>query len=61
MGNSTIFLKNLSFQTREFYTFPTFDSKMARELCNAINKYDKLRFVLTTINLNKIIGLFELS
>jgi len=61
LNNLTIFLKNLSSKTRKFYNFPTFDLKMAKELCNAINKYDKLRFILKTKFSKKIIALFEFS
>ena len=56
-----IFLKNLSPQTRDFYTFPTFGLRMAKELCDAINKYDKLRFIMKIKSSKKIIALFEFS
>jgi len=56
----TLFLQGLSPDTRAFSTFASYDDVMARELCDAINKYDKLRFVLETDNL-AIAGLIEFS
>jgi GNAT superfamily N-acetyltransferase len=54
------FLENLSPQTRQFSTRDSYDLKEARELCFAINRYDKLRLI-ALINNEKIIALFEFS
>ncbi|CAF3851920.1 unnamed protein product [Rotaria sordida] len=56
----TEFLENLSPQTREFSTYNSYDLDEARELCFAINRYDKLRLV-GLINNEIIIALFEFS
>jgi len=61
VNDLAFFLRQLSKKTREFYNFPSFGLKMAKELCEAINKYDKLRFVLKDKSSKKIIALFELS
>lgn len=58
------FLDGLSKETTRLIIAP--DSKLpsAKELCDAINKYDKLRFVLETSsnsNSSKVIGLIEYS
>jgi GNAT superfamily N-acetyltransferase len=53
------FLENLSSQTRAFSVRNSYDIKEARELCFAINRYDKLRLI-ALIN-NEIIALFEFS
>ncbi|MBD3362495.1 GNAT family N-acetyltransferase [Candidatus Dojkabacteria bacterium] len=55
------FLEGLSEQTREFYIYPSYDFSMAKELCDAINRYDKLRFVLNIHPKEEIIALFEYS
>ncbi|MFA6322866.1 MAG: GNAT family N-acetyltransferase [Candidatus Buchananbacteria bacterium] len=55
------FFKNLSSETRKYYIMESYDIKMARELCAAINRYDKLRFVLEHNILKKLIALFEFS
>jgi len=55
------FLEDLSPQTREFYTLDSYDIRTAKELCDAINRYDKLRFVVTDESDEKIIALFEYS
>ena len=39
------FLEGLSPRTRVFSTYPGYDLAAAQGLCNAINRYDKLRFV----------------
>src|SRR5687767_4071961 len=39
------FLLALSPTTRRFSTFVSYDHAMAQALCDAINRYDKLRFV----------------
>jgi len=56
----TLFLQNLSLKTRRFSTFDGYDGAMARELCEAIARYDKLRFVLVTSS-KQIVGLLEFS
>ncbi len=57
----TKFLENLSLQTREFYNLESYDVVMAKELCDAINRYDKLRFVAVSKATGKMIALFEYS
>jgi GNAT superfamily N-acetyltransferase len=54
------FLENLSLQTREFSNRDSYDLNEAREICFAINRYDKLRLV-ALINNETIIALFEFS
>lgn len=54
------FLERLSVKTREQSTFSSYDIAMAQELCEAINRYDKLRFVLEN-SCEEICGLFEFS
>ncbi|CAF2740659.1 unnamed protein product [Rotaria sp. Silwood2] len=54
------FLEKLSPQTREFSIRNSYDLDEARELCFAINRYDKLRLV-ALINNETIIALFEFS
>ena len=56
----TSFLEGLSVETRRLSTFDSYDSSMAKELCDAINKYDKLRFVLIN-SLGSILGLIEFT
>ena len=56
----TTFLKNLSPGTRKLSTFDSYDSVTAKELCDAISKYDKLRFVLENQS-KEIIGLIEFT
>lgn len=58
--NLSMFLKGLSKQTQEFSTFDSYDIKMATKLCDSIDKYDKLRFVITN-QTGEIVGLIELS
>lgn len=53
--------KNLSENTKNFYTSEEPFETRAKEHIDAINKYDKLRFVLEKTDLNEIIGLFEFS
>lgn len=58
------FLGELSQLTRERSSFDSYDLKCAHSLCDAINKYDKLRFVCATgdsIENTRIVGLIELS
>ena len=54
------FLEGLSSRTRHFSTFEGHDVKAAQDLCDAIGKYDKLRFVLEAAP-DKIVGLLEMS
>ncbi|CAF5116164.1 unnamed protein product, partial [Rotaria magnacalcarata] len=54
------FLENLGPQTRKFSTRNGYDLNEARDLCFAINRYDKLRLV-ALINNETIIALFEFS
>jgi RimJ/RimL family protein N-acetyltransferase len=55
------FLAGLSPQTRRFSTFPSYDKTMAQALCDAINRYDKLRFVVEALAPGQIVGLLEFS
>jgi RimJ/RimL family protein N-acetyltransferase len=57
----TSFLVGLSLVTRRFSTFPSYDRVTAQALCEAINRYDKLRFVVEIGASEEIIGLFEFS
>lgn len=54
------FLGKLSAETRRFYTLSSYDINIAKELCQSIGKYDKLRFIVESKD-NKIVGLFEFS
>lgn len=56
----TKFLEGLSSETRKLSTFSSFDVVTAQEFCDAINKYDKLRFIVETIK-GKIVALLEFS
>jgi len=53
------FLQSLSPQTRRFSTYASYDLAAAQEMCDAINRYDKLRLVAT--NGEQIVALFEFS
>lgn len=55
------FFGKLSSETRRLSTFKSYDTSMARELVNAVDKYDKLRFVARLSGSKEIIGLFEFS
>jgi RimJ/RimL family protein N-acetyltransferase len=57
----TKFLENLSKKTRKNYTLDSYDKNTAQEFCNAINRYDKLRFLLIEKTTNDCIGIFEYS
>lgn len=57
----TIFLKNLSEETRKNYTLNSYDEHAAQEFCDAINRYDKLRFLLVKESSDECIGIFEYS
>lgn len=56
----TSFLEGLSAETRRLSTFDSYGISMAREVCDAINKYDKLRFCLIN-SLGSIVGLIEFT
>jgi len=56
----TSFLENLSTETRRLSTFDSYDKVTAAGLCDAINKYDKLRFVLESQS-KEIVGLIEFT
>jgi GNAT superfamily N-acetyltransferase len=56
-----LFLSGLSLQTQRFSIFPSYDRTTAQALCEAINRYDKLRFVLEVLPAPQIAGLFEFS
>jgi GNAT superfamily N-acetyltransferase len=53
------FLEGLSPQTRRFWIHASYDRNTARELCDAIARYDKLRLV--AVKDGTIIALFEFS
>ena len=55
------FLESLSSQTREFYSCASYDLNEAKKYCEAINRYDKLRFIVISKTTNKMIALFEYS
>jgi len=55
----TQFLLSLSKTTQESYILDSYDGKTASQMCEDINRYDKLRFV--GLIDEKIVGLFEFS
>ncbi|MER5481451.1 GNAT family N-acetyltransferase [Streptomyces sp. NPDC002734] len=55
------FLAALSSASRRFSTFDGYDLATARELCDAIARYDKLRLVLEDAASGRIVGLPEFS
>ena len=55
------FLGNLSNQTRRAYDLKSYDMEMAQEMCDAINRYDKLRFILIEQRSSDCVGLIEYS
>ncbi|MER5374227.1 GNAT family N-acetyltransferase [Streptomyces sp. NPDC002553] len=55
------FLRELSPESRRFSTFGGYDLAFARELCDAIARYDKLRLVLEEAESGRIVGLLELA
>jgi diamine N-acetyltransferase len=57
----TEFLENLSPLTREFYTLDSYDRVTAKEMCDAIAQYDKLRFVVVSKSSQKIVAILEYS
>ena len=56
-----LLLEGFSASTRWFSFFPSYDRACAQELCEAINRYDKLRFVVEVLPAGEIVGLFEFS
>ncbi|MFF3173570.1 GNAT family N-acetyltransferase [Streptomyces sp. NPDC057900] len=54
------FLDGLSAASKRLVTFDGYDLAAARELCDAIARYDKLRLVLSEAT-GRIVGLLELS
>ncbi len=54
-------LENLSSKTRENFSLAGYDLDTAKEFCEAINRYDKLRFIITDPNLKQIIALLGFS
>ncbi|MFJ4620694.1 GNAT family N-acetyltransferase [Streptomyces sp. NPDC088812] len=55
------FLTGLSAESRRLSTFDGYGLGAARELCDAIARYDKLRLVLDEVPSGRIVGLLELS
>jgi len=55
------FIDSLSSQTKKFYSYTKSSKAIATEICQAINKYDKLRFVLENNETKEIVGMFEFS
>ncbi|OKJ13538.1 GNAT family N-acetyltransferase [Kitasatospora sp. CB01950] len=60
-GRLADFLAALSPASRRFSTFDGYDLAHARELCDAIARYDKLRLVLEDGPSGRIVGLLELG
>lgn len=56
-----LFLAALSPETRRFSTYPSYDLATAQELCDAINRYDKLRLIIEEPASKRIVGLLEFS
>lgn len=54
-------LHSLSEQTKRFYSYTDPLDAVAKEMCDAINKYDKVRFVLENTSQKELVGLFEFS
>lgn len=61
VSSLTRFFANLSAKTREYYTVDNDDASSAQEKCDAINQYDKLRFVVENKITKNIIALLEFS
>ncbi|MGW2277079.1 GNAT family N-acetyltransferase [Streptomyces sp. NPDC001770] len=55
------FLECLSAESRRLSTFDGYGIAAARELCDAIARYDKLRLVLEDVPSSRIVGLLELA
>ncbi|MBI2357028.1 GNAT family N-acetyltransferase [Candidatus Dojkabacteria bacterium] len=53
------FLESLSPTTQRYYTLDSFDLVTAQQMCNDINKYDKVRFI--TIVDDEVLALVEFS
>jgi len=53
------FLQRLSPQTRRFSAYASYDLAMARALCEAIARYDKLRFI--AVIGSRVVALLEFS
>lgn len=56
-----VFLDGLSAESRRLSTFDGYDLGAARELCDAVARYDKLRLVLEEVSSGRIVGLLEFS
>ena len=55
------FLDGLSAQTRSYFGLNSYDEAEAREMCDSISKYDKLRFIAEEESTNQVIALFQFS
>ena len=55
------FFENLSLKTREYYVLPSYDVITAKEMCDTINRYRKLRFIIISNSTKKLIALFEFN
>ena len=55
------FLERLTPETRRLSTFEGYDLTAAQGLCQSINRYDKLRFVIEPQSSKRIVGLLEFS
>ena len=69
-GRLAEFLRSLSPETRDFWTLPAYDESVAKAICEAIGKYDKLRMIAIDEPLNergeegkdsKILALYEIA
>lgn len=54
-------IEGLSEETKKFISVNKSSESIAREQCDAINRYDKLRFVLEKEDNRELVGLFEYS
>ena len=54
-------IESLSVETKRFIAVNKSSESIAKEQCDAINKYDKLRFVLEKVDKRELVGLFEFS
>lgn len=54
-------IESLSVETKIFCSYAEPSDVIAKEHCEAINKYDKLRFVLEEKDSTELLGLFEFS
>ena len=55
------FLEKLSPKTRQYYILDSYNFSTAEELCDAINRYDKLRFIAEDNSAKNFVALFEFS